>query len=86
MRSPPGATTVSPSGLSMSDAIFATDLLVAAPTERVSLTSDATRAFKRAAIRLGVSTSDTEAVTSRNASSRESGSTTSAVSLKIDMT
>ena len=39
MRSSPGATTVNPSGLSMSEAIFATDLLVAAPTERVSLTS-----------------------------------------------
>ena len=85
-RSEPGGTTVRPSGFSMSEAILAIDLLVATPTEMVNLSSACTRALSSPAICLGDLLGDTESVTSRYASSRDSGSTCGEKSRKIAIT
>ena len=65
MRSVPGGTTVRPSGLSMLEAILATDLLVATPTEMVSPRSNFTRRLRPAAILAGGRSGVTESVISR---------------------
>ena len=70
----PGGTTVSPSGLSTSDAIFATDFPVATPHETVSSVSSRTRRLIQAASSRPSAPSATRCETSTNASSSESGS------------
>ena len=52
-RSSPGSTTTRPSGLRMSEAILATDLLVAAPTDTVNPVSRLTWLFRRRATARG---------------------------------
>ena len=73
--SSPGGTTTSPSGFSRSDAIFATSLVVATPTEIVSWISSRTASLIARAIVGPSPNSSREPVTSRNASSIEIGST-----------
>ena len=74
--SSPGGTTTSPSGLRRSEAILATSLVVATPTEAVSPTSSRTAVLDRARDRRARRrTASNEPVTSRNASSIEMGST-----------
>ena len=73
--SSPGGTTTSPSGLRRSEAILATSLVVATPTEAVSPTSSRTRSLIERAMAGPSPNSSNEPVTSRNASSMEMGST-----------
>ena len=86
LRSVPGSTTVRPSGFAMPEAIFATDLLEATPTEIVSPSSDSTRRRSSCAHSTGSCPSSTPRVMSRKASSRESGSTSGVVSRNMLMT
>jgi len=72
---PPSGTCCWPLGLARSLAIFAANFTGAMPAELGSPTSSAMRARIRVAISHGVPNSDWEPVTSRNASSSESGST-----------
>ena len=67
--------TVRPSGLSQSEAIFAKNLLGAAPAETVSSTSSRIHCFSRRATVVASGSSQRLRVTSRYASSSESGST-----------
>ena len=67
-RSLPGNTTVSPRGLSMSEAILATVLDVPTPMEHVT-PSSSTRLWMRRATSTGCSRFTAVGVTSRNASS-----------------
>ena len=66
----PGYTTVSPFGLSRSEAIFATVLQLATPMEQV-MPSSATCSWMRVAMDTGSSPVKRPGVTSRNASSIE---------------
>ena len=66
----PGKTTVSPRGLSRSEAIFATDLEVPTPMEQVT-PRVATRSWMRWATRTGCSVFTAVGVTSIKASSME---------------
>ena len=71
----------------MSDAILATDLEAATPTEMVKPTLVVTVDFSSRARRTGASPEEATApVTSRNASSSDSGSTRLVNDLKISMT
>ena len=72
--------------MSRSDAIFATDLLVATPTEIVSDNSDRTRSRNPAAMDSGERPASTAPVTSRYASSSDIASTRSVTSWKMSMT
>ena len=78
-----GGTTVNPSGLSMSDAIFAINLDGATPAETVRPISLKTVAFTSFAISTAPPRRRLEPVTSRNASSMESGSTSGVKRPKI---
>ena len=69
----PAGTSTSPSGLPKSEAIFATTLHEAMPTEATSPSSFFTRVFILAAISLGLP-KISHPVISRNASSRPPGS------------
>ena len=69
-----GRTSRWPSGLARSEAIFATNLLQAMPAEAGRRTSEAISRRSRAAMTAGEPKSPCDAVTSRNASSSESGS------------
>ncbi len=71
----PYGTTVRPSGLFMSEAIFATNLEAATPADTVSPVSAATAALIFRAISTAPPKSRSVPVTSRNASSMESAST-----------
>ena len=64
-----------PLGLQWSEASLATNFVGATPTEHVTPTSRSTSARMRAAIALGSPNSIVAPPTSRNASSREIGST-----------
>ena len=66
----PGKTTVSPRGLSRSEAIFATDFEVPTPMEQVTPRA-ATRSWTRWATRTGCSVFTAVGVTSMKASSME---------------
>ena len=66
----PGKTTVSPRGLSRSEAIFATDLEVPTPMEQVTPRA-VTRSWMRWATRTGCSVFTAVGVTSIKASSME---------------
>lgn len=68
------------------DPSFATNLLGATPTEQVSPCSAVTRARIRRAMAAGGPNNRRAPVTSRNASSRESGSTSGVTSRKIRIT
>ncbi len=86
IASSPGATTTSPSGLRRSEAIFATSLVVATPTEAVSPTSSRTAVLMLPAIVGPSPNSGRDPVTSRNASSIEIGSTSGVNDRRIDIT
>ena len=73
----PGGTTTRPSGLRMSEATFATSFEVATPTEAVRWVSLRTASFSRAATVSPSPNARRLPVTSRNASSIETGSTQS---------
>jgi hypothetical protein len=80
-------TTSMPSGLHSPEASLATNLVDATPTEQVIPWAASTRARMSAPIRAGVTPNRRSAPdTSRNASSRLSGSTSGVMSRKIDMT
>ena len=83
--SSPGQTTVRPSGLSWSLAILATDLLAESPAEHV-MPSSATRARMRRATATGCSVEKRPGVTSRKASSIETGCTRGLSSAKMART
>ena len=83
--SSPGLTSTSPSGFSRSEAIFATNLFGATPADAVSPTSSRIRALIRRAISTPVPWRAREPVTSRNASSRDRGSTSGVKSARIAM-
>ena len=68
---PSGRTTTRPSGFLSSDAIFATSLFGATPTEQVSAVSARTRRLISAAIESAGPKAAMLAVTSRNASSSD---------------
>ncbi len=68
-------TTVNPSGLSISEAIFATNLHGATPAETVKPVSFKTTCLIFFAISTGVPKRCAEPVTSKNASSMDKGST-----------
>ena len=74
-RTSPAGTTSSPSGLLAVDASLATNLVVATPTEQVSPYWPRTLARIRRAMAAGGPSRLMAPPTSRNASSRESGST-----------
>jgi hypothetical protein len=82
----PGGTTTNPSGFSMSDATLATLLLLATPADSVSDVSRFTSALRSAAISRGDAPSLTHPLTSRYASSSESGSTSGVSARKIVIT
>ena len=84
--SSPAGTTTSPSGLRRSEAILATSLVPATPTEAVSPTSARTSSLIRRAMAGPSPNSAAEPVTSRNASSIEIGSTCGVKRRRIDMT
>ncbi len=71
---PSGGTSSWPSGFAESEAIFATSLQAAMPADAGRPSSSAIRRRSRAAISAAEPSSLREAVTSRNASSSESGS------------
>ena len=71
----PGGTATSPSGLPRSEAIFAAILQSATPAETVSPVPARTSPFTCVAMGSGSPCRARLAVTSRKASSRESGST-----------
>ena len=77
----PGSTTVMPRGFWRSDAIFATVLLVPRPMEQVT-PSSATRPWTRRQMAMGLSREKRPGVTSKNASSIDTCST-SGVSSRI---
>ena len=85
-RSSPGATTVSPSGLSRSEATLATDFVAATPQDTVRPVSRRTAARSQRAITAGSVPASTRCVTSRNASSSESGSTSGVTRRKMAIT
>jgi hypothetical protein len=70
-----GATSFCPAGFARSEAIFATNFTLAIPADEGSPTSAAIRFLSVAAISAAAPKSEQEAVTSRNASSSDSGST-----------
>ena len=70
-----GTPSVAAIGFASTDANFATNLLLATPTEHPSPTSSATRDRTSVAISIGSPSRARAPVTSRNASSRASGST-----------
>ncbi len=82
----PAATTTSPSGLRRSDATFATNLLAATPTDAVSRSDAAMRALIARATAGPSPWSPSVPVTSRNASSMETGSSSGVKSARIAMT
>ncbi len=84
--SPPGGTTTSPSGLRRSDAIFATSFVVETPTDAVSSSSSWIASLIRRAIVAPSPNRARLAVTSRNASSMEIGSTSGVKRRRIAMT
>ena len=75
-----------PSGLQRADAILATNLVGAIPTEQVMPCCSATRARMRRAITAGGPRRRSAPETSRKASSRASGSTSGVTVPKIAMT
>ncbi len=79
-------TTSMPSGLHRADASLATNLVGATPTEQVSCNSSTTRRRIAAAMSAGRPAARTLPRTSRNASSRESGSTSGVTSRRIAIT
>ena len=83
---PSGGTTISPSGLAIDEASLATNLLAATPTEQVMPCSSATRLRISSPIAAGGPSRRTAPETSRNASSRDSGSTSGVTSAKTAMT
>ena len=84
--SSPGGTTTSPSGLRRSEAILATSLVVATPTEAVSPTSSVTARLIAPAIASPSPNRACDPVTSRKASSIEIGWTWSVKRRRIAMT
>ncbi len=77
------ATSRWPSGFARSDAIFAMNFTDAIPADAGSPTSSAMRRRRLIAISAALPNSDCEAVTSRNASSSDSGSTSGVTSARI---
>jgi hypothetical protein len=85
-RASPGATSFCPLGLAKSQAILATNLTEAMPADDGKPTSVAIRSRRLEAIRPGGPNRLTEAVTSKNASSRERGSISGVTVLKMAKT
>ena len=81
----PGGTTTRPSGLRMSEATLATSFEVATPTEAVSWISRRIASLRRRAISSPVPNARPLPLTSRNASSIETGSTRSVKRRRIFM-
>ncbi len=81
----PGGTTTSPSGLRMSEATLATSFEVATPTDAVSPVSSRIAALSLRPICSPVPIARALPVTSRNASSIETGSTRSVKRSKTAM-
>ena len=81
----PGGTTTRPSGLRMSEATLATSFEVATPTEAVSAVSSRIACFSLRAIVSPEPSARALPVTSRNASSIETGSTRSVKRPRIAM-
>ena len=75
-----------PSGLQRVEASLATNLVVATPTEQVMPCSSDTRSRISAPISAGRPRRRTAPATSRNASSRDSGSTSGVIERKISIT
>ena len=84
--SPAAGTTSSPSGLQRADAILATNLIGATPTEQVMPCWSLTCALMSCAIRAGAPSRRCAPATSRNASSSDSGSTSGVIERKMAMT
>ncbi len=82
----PGGTKTRPSGFFKSEAIFATLLLLPMPTDSVSPVAFRTSSFSSLPMRSGSAPSRTQPLTSTNASSSESGSTSGDSARKIAMT
>jgi len=82
----PGGTTVSPPGLSRSEATLATSLLVATPSEADRPTSARTRCWRRRARSMTASQGDPSSVRSRKASSMLICSTSGEVWRRMLMT
>ena len=78
MRS--GATTVRPSGFFQPDAIFARNLFGATPADAVSCVASLMRSFRRRATLTPSGSFQLFSVTSRYASSSDSGSTSGVTS------
>ena len=79
-------TTSTPSGLASRLAILATPTVAATPTEQVIPCSSATRARIDSAMSAGGPSRRTAPLTSRNASSIDSGSTRGVTCRKISIT
>ena len=78
-----GLITVRPSGFFQPDAIFARNLFGATPADAVSPCRSRIRAFRRFATRVASGSPHAFSVTSRYASSSDSGSTSGVTSRKI---
>ena len=83
---PPGGTSSCPFGLARSEAIFATSFTSAIPAEAGSPSSSAIRRRRMVAIAAGGPNSLRQAVTSRKASSSDSGSTSGVTLSRISNT
>ncbi len=81
-----GPITVSPSGFFQPDAIFARNLLGATPADAVRPVSARMRAFSLRATDVASGSPHAFSVTSRYASSSDSGSTSGVTSRKIEKT
>jgi hypothetical protein len=78
--------TVSPSGFCQPDAIFARNLLGATPADAVSPVASRIAPFSRSATRMPSTSPQAFSVTSRYASSSESGSTSGVMLRKMSNT
>jgi hypothetical protein len=82
----PAATTTSPFGFRRSEATFATNLLAATPTDAVSRSDPAIRALMARATAGPSPWSPSVPVTSRNASSMETGSSSGVKAARMAIT
>ena len=81
-----GGTTTTPSGLARRLASLASETVEATPTEQVMACSSWTTARSRSAISSGLPSRKVEPRTSRNASSRETASTSGVTRRKVSIT
>ena len=81
-----GGTTTTPSGLARRLASLASDTVAATPTEQVMPCSSWTTARRCSAIASGLPSRRADPRTSRNASSRETASTSGVTRRKVSIT